>query len=315
MGNYWKDFGNLETAIEDVQLLMRQKLKQGVSREMDDIFDHLLASEGKCLRAGITILSGRVCGGRDEELIPAAAAFEMLHLATLVHDDIIDDSDLRRGRASVQSLFGKDAAVYTGDYILARAFRLIAQKHLEFLAPLSRGIERICMGEINQNRNRYNSALSSREYFRIISGKTAALFYMCSRAGARIAGGGIKQQKNLAGAAGYMGMAFQILDDCRDYEADRKKLGKDPVSDIENGVYTLPLIMALKNGEIPDFQQLSNAGRIEEIAEAVKKSRGLKQAYKAAYKFEKKAHARMEELETNEAHRQLMHLYSRMMEV
>lgn len=313
MENVWKDFGDLEAAVEAVRLLMRRKLGSGGCREMNDIFEHLFASEGKFLRAGITILSGRVCGGRDEELIPAAAAFELLHLATLVHDDIIDDSDFRRNRASVQSRFGKDTAVYTGDYILARAFRLVAQKHLEFLAPLSRGIERICAGEIKQNRNRYNSDLDFREYFRIIAGKTATLFYMCSRAGAQIAGADVQEQKKLAGSAGYMGMAFQILDDCRDYEGDRNKLGKDPVSDIERGIYTLPLIMALKNGEIPNFQQWSEAGRVKEIAEAVRASKGLKQAHQAAYKFEKKARSRIKDLNKNGAYEQLLRLYHTMM--
>lgn len=300
--------------IEAVRRRIRQNLRIKGNRPIEDVLDYLFISEGKYLRAGLTILSGQAGGGDMEKLIQAAAAFEMLHMATLVHDDIIDDSKLRRGRESVQSRFGKDVAVYTGDYILTRAFRFISDQQLEFLIPLSKGIEKICAGEIMQNMNRYNAALTYKEYLKIISGKTAALFYMCARAGAQIAGMNQRQQQCIANSAKHMGLAFQILDDCRDYEGDQKALRKRPGSDIENGIYTLPLILALQSNEIPQLSAWMKADRTELVAAAVRTSKGLRQARTMAEAYLQKALNELSYFADNKSIAHLSHIYRRMME-
>lgn len=304
----------LRQETREARKLIAQNLKNMGSPQLRTVFDYLLSSEGKFLRAKVTILSGQAGNGDTDQLVKAAAAFEMLHMATLVHDDIIDDSKYRRGQESLQSRFGKDVAVYAGDYILARAFRLMAESQMEFLAPLSRGVEKICAGEILQNMNRYNSELDDRSCLKIISGKTAALFYMCAWAGARIAHMEKKEQSALAGAARHMGMAFQLMDDCRDYDGDRAALRKEPENDIKNGIYTMPLVLALKNGEIPEFQIWKEQGATEKIAAAVKASKGIKQTRLLAEQYLKKAEKELGYLNQNEAVRQLKLLYQGVVE-
>lgn len=304
----------MEQQIKEVRKLIAGNLKSMGNPRLKEVFDYLLSSEGKYLRAKVTILSGQAGNGDPELLVKAAAAFEMLHMATLIHDDIIDDSRLRRGKESLKSRFGNDVAVYAGDYILARTFRFVSQNQLEFLAPLSQGVEKICAGEILQNMNRYNWELNYRDSLKIIAGKTAALFYMCAWAGARIANMEKKDQQALANSAKHMGMAFQLMDDCRDYEADRYALRKEPESDIKNGIYTMPLILALKNKEIPELSVWVANRDTEKIAAAVKASRGIRQARSMAEKYRKKAEKELNRLARNEAVTQLRMLYQKAIE-
>ncbi len=290
MSEFWSEYGDIQKDIIEVKERIRKNLKGSINNGLiKNMLDHLLETEGKCLRAGLTILTGKIRNGDRDRMINAAAAFEMLHMATLAHDDVIDDSKMRRGKESIQSKFGKDVAVYTGDYIIVKAFRFISEEKIEILPTFARGFERICEGEIIQNLNKNNGNITFKEYLKVISGKTATLFSMCAWAGAHIGNMEEKEKRQLASSGKHIGMAFQIMDDCRDYLGDEKSLQKKPGSDIENGIYTLPLILALKSKEIPNLREMMTEGKIEEIFYAIKKSNSIDEAKKIAQRYLNKA--------------------------
>lgn len=211
---------------------------------------HLTKSHGKFIRA----LSLLACaedkdGYIQPNAIKFAASIELLHLATLVHDDIIDDADLRRGETTLQKKFGKKTAVICGDYLLAVALKLavsVSNKEDYLNLNMSDYITKVCLGELNQHLNNNNLDLSVTKYLKIISGKTAALFEASFFAGAILCENDkflINKYKKLGR---YIGMLFQLTDDCMDFEESEKTAKKPVQSDYEQGVITLPLIYALK---------------------------------------------------------------------
>lgn len=211
---------------------------------------HLASSRGKFVRAmGLLACSmnreGRV--GRDG--VTLAAALELLHLATLVHDDVIDNADTRRGIATLQKKYGKRIAVICGDYLLTAAIRLAsAMEDREQYAKISFPdyVSRICMGELRQEMNHKNLKLSLYRYLSIINGKTAALFEAAFYGGAVLAKEEGKRLGGFRSLGRCIGMIFQLMDDCIDYERDQEDAGKNVRSDYNQGVVTLPLIYALK---------------------------------------------------------------------
>ena len=303
---------SIQQDILRVSEMTREYLRGSGSLAVEEILDHLFLSQGKFLRAGITMLAGQSANPDREKLLSAAAAFEMLHLATLVHDDIIDDSDLRRGKLSVQKKFGKDVAVYTGDYILARTFRLISGEHVQYLGRICQGMERICAGEILQNSKRFDTEINSKCCLKIMRGKTAELFALCAETGALLGGRSKKEAAVLSKAARYMGMAFQIQDDCRDYLAGREALRKDPESDLANGIFTLPLVFALRNGEIPEFKEKFQNGEISELAAAVRSSQGMKESLLLAKRYGEKSQILLQGMKQDQAVCQLQQLFQKM---
>lgn len=180
-----------------------------------------------------------------------AASLEILHMATLIHDDVIDDSPLRRGQKTVQTQFGKDIAVYTGDLLFTIFFELIleATNDFEYMAINSKAMKKILLGELDQMHLYHNQNQTIRDYLRAISGKTAELFKLSAREGAHF-GGANQEIVRLSGKIGYyIGMAFQILDDILDYTADEKELNKPVLEDLDKGVYSLPLLLAMKKNQ------------------------------------------------------------------
>ena len=211
---------------------------------------HLAKSQGKYIRAkGLLICSMNQENLVHENAVHLAVSIEILHLATLVHDDIIDDSDVRRGEETLQKKFGKKRAVLCGDYLLSLSLKnsmSIKERdhYTEFNLPDY--VSRLCLGELEQYANNGNLELSTYRYLKIIRGKTASLFE-----GAFIAGGIFsgedKQAQSAYGKLGrYMGMIFQLTDDCIDFEASESQAQKPVGKDYEDGVITLPLIYALK---------------------------------------------------------------------
>ncbi|MDR1893325.1 MAG: polyprenyl synthetase family protein [Spirochaetales bacterium] len=201
---------------------------------------------GKMLRPALVILAGRSGKWNRDRILPLAAAVEFLHNATLIHDDIIDNSPLRRGQPALHKTAGPRNAVLTGDYLLSCCFSLASRStHLDNGVHLSRAVARICEGEINQNLGRYNALFSLREYRRRIAAKTAALFCMSLLAGAREAGCPDRLCLRFLRIGYCLGMAFQIVDDVLDYAGQDEVVGKSLGRDIREGVFTLPLIYAL----------------------------------------------------------------------
>ncbi|MDF2675764.1 MAG: Polyprenyl synthetase [Bacillota bacterium] len=241
---------------------------------------HLTKSHGKFIRAVSLIACAQdEVGYIHPNAIKFAASIELLHLATLVHDDIIDDADLRRGEATLQKKFGKKTAVICGDYLLAVALQLatsVSNREDYLKINMTEYITKVCLGELNQHINNHNLDLSVSKYLKIISGKTAALFEASFFAGAILCENDkiiINKYKKLGR---YIGMLFQLTDDCMDFE-ETKDTAKKPVqSDYEQGVITLPLIYALKEDSNLKEKAKFNSVTRDDINSSVLKTGGLK---------------------------------------
>lgn len=269
---------------------------------------HLMSSHGKYIRA----MSVLTCAENKEGMvhpnaIKIAAAIEIIHLATLVHDDVIDNADIRRGRFTLQRKYGRRTAVICGDYLLCTALNLAAsitnkEEYLEIDVPDYMG--KVCLGELNQHVNNANLNLSVYQYLKIISGKTAALFEASFHAGAVFSGSTQAECKRYKQLGYYIGMIFQLTDDCIDFE-DTAETAKKPVqSDYEQGVITLPLIHALKN--IDGFSEKAGTDNVSrtEINEAVQKSGGLNYTHMVVKKYYRKAEKVILELDISEDKRE-----------
>jgi heptaprenyl diphosphate synthase len=238
----------------------------------------LTQSPGKFLRAYALLTCAEEETGVRPSAAKAAAAVELLHLATLVHDDVIDNASTRRGLKTLMKKFGARQAVITGDYIFCLALRLAAEAAVnerDLNEDLPRIMEVICMGELLQSINHRNFALSGNGYLRIIAGKTAALFEGSFLAGAMLGETSRPEAKEYARIGWHLGMIFQLTDDCMDYESTAEKAKKPVLSDFEQGVVTLPLIVAM--GKRPDIRDRACAGDIskEEIRQSVLDNGGL----------------------------------------
>ena len=240
--------------------------------------EYLTQSHGKFLRAYAVITCAEDEAGVKPAAAKAAAAVELLHLATLVHDDVIDNADTRRGLPTLMKKFGTRQAVISGDYIFCLALRLAAEAAIDehdLNQDVPNIMEKICMGELLQSINHRNFALSGSGYLRIISGKTAALFEGSFYAGAMLCPSARSEAKQYAAIGWHLGMIFQLSDDCMDYEATEEQAKKPVLSDFEQGVVTLPLIVAMKaDSEVGRRAQAQSITK-EEIRQAVLASGGI----------------------------------------
>lgn len=264
--------------------------------EIRKIIEEVIDLNGKMLRPLLMILSGHFGHYSSEKTIKLAASLEMLHMATLIHDDIIDDAVLRRNQLTVQSRYGKDLAVYAGDYLLSKSMRMLdPEKHAgEQISKLASGIEKICESELLQYQNRYK-VMSVKDYLRVVSGKTAALFAIAMYVGAKENQCDEKLSKNL-GRVGYeLGIAFQIIDDILDFSNDQEKVGKSIHNDIKKGYYTLPVIYALQGKSMDENLEAEDLHRLVNDYDGLTKSRIL------AKKYTEKAFRRVEKLPEGEA--------------
>lgn len=205
---------------------------------------------GKYLRPGLLLLSARIAGqgkAKSSRLIHLAASIEILHMATLIHDDIIDDSDERRGRISIQARFGKDTAVYAGDLLFTNFFDLLlsATNDQNYLRKNAKTMHQILNGELDQMAQRFNLQQKIDHYLANIAGKTAALFALATEEGAHFAGADARQTELMRRFGQQLGMAFQIVDDMLDYTGGQE-LNKPVLEDLATGVYSAPLLLAMK---------------------------------------------------------------------
>ena len=234
-------------SLDEVKALVNRTLLK-TDKNVMEVMQHLTQKGGKNLRSMLML----ICSSDENGYVPknavtCAAALEILHLASLVHDDIIDDSRFRRGQLSVQSRFGKKTAVICGDYLFCKCFSMVSEILLNYpekFKDFSRAMTKICLGELRQFKHNANLSLSVVGYLRIIAGKTSALFSLAMYSGTIISGKSEKDARFMARLGYHIGMFFQILDDCMDYEADYKTAKKSIRHDLAQGVVTLPLIYA-----------------------------------------------------------------------
>ena len=283
MTNEGMELGNNEVICSEQALaLVKEKINTTLLKSpliIREYTKHLALSQGKYIRAVsvITCAEDRE-GVISPNAVIIAAAIEILHLATLVHDDIIDNADLRRGDATLQKKYGKRTAVICGDYLLSVALRMAAsiENKKDYLdLKLPDYIGRVCLGELNQHMNNHNINLSVYRYLKIISGKTAALFEASYYAGAVLSGCTGEEAKKYKQMGYYIGMIFQLTDDCIDFENTIETANKPVQSDYEQGVITLPLIHALKQWK--DFKNKAESTGVTrtEINQAVSKTDGI----------------------------------------
>ena len=212
---------------------------------------HIVAAGGKRLRPLLTIATARMCGYQGGlRHVHLAACVEFIHTATLLHDDVVDESSLRRGLASANAVFGNKASVLVGDFLFARAFQLmVSDGSLRVLDILSRASATIAEGEVLQLVTQNDLSTNEARYLDVIRGKTAALFAAACRLGAVVAGIPREQEEALADYGMKLGIAFQLVDDALDYAADQEKLGKTVGDDFREGKITLPILVAYASGD------------------------------------------------------------------
>jgi octaprenyl-diphosphate synthase len=210
---------------------------------------HLVAAGGKRLRPLLTLASARMCGYSGARHIQLAACVEFIHTATLLHDDVVDESLLRRGLASANAVFGNKASVLVGDFLFARAFQLmVADGSLEVLEILSRAAATIAEGEVLQLVTQNDLSSGESNYLDVVRGKTASLFAAACEVGAVVADRPAAEAKALAEYGMNLGIAFQLVDDALDYAADEQALGKTVGDDFREGKVTLPVLTAFAAG-------------------------------------------------------------------
>lgn len=245
--SYWSKYPDIEKEMTKVEELLEQSVRSRRKIAEDASLD-LLKAGGKRIRPALTIISAQYGNYDSDKVVSMAAALELFHMATLIHDDIIDNAKSRRGIETAQSKYGKDVAVYTGDYLFSKAFLLAAKvNNGEKIIHLSKFIKAICEGEIEQYASKYDHSTSVATYLKRIKYKTALLFALCCQIGAETADCDVKTVRNLRRFGMSLGTAFQIKDDLLDVTSEDAIIGKPAGNDILEGIYTLPLLYTIKN--------------------------------------------------------------------
>ena len=269
----------------------------------------LVAAGGKRIRPALVLLAAK-CGRYDlERLAPAAIAVELTHAATLVHDDVIDRAEVRRGRPTVAAKLGNEPAIVVGDFYFAKAYEQAALTDSpEVVAILARSVMDICAGEVRQQAIRYHYDTTVDEYMRRIEAKTATLLAACCDIGALLGGVDVAQRSALRAYGRLLGLAFQIADDVLDYESSEDEIGKPIGHDITEGFATLPFMMALEDGAVagqlrPLMQSHSQLTGAEshEVVELVRASDGPKRALEQARELATEARRELQSVGSGEA--------------
>jgi octaprenyl-diphosphate synthase len=274
-------YNTVKTDFASVDALIRTSLVTRVPL-VEEISTYLIEAGGKRLRPLLVLLSANACNYQHNQHINLAAIIEFLHTAMLLHDDVVDESDLRRGRKTVNSAWGNAASVLVGDFLHSRAFEMMVEiGDMRVMKILSYATNTIAEGEVQQLGNIRNPDVTEENYMEVISRKTAMLFEAASHAGAVLAGASAEQELALKQYGCHLGIAFQLIDDILDYEGSTEQLGKNVGDDFAEGKVTLPLIVAMRNGSLDqaaavrDAILTGDAGDIDNLLQTIKATDGL----------------------------------------
>lgn len=292
----WHQFPQVEAQLKTLQPYLMETVKLPNQPIQDQILA-LLQSGGKLLRPGFFYLFSEFGDQHDDDILRAgAASLELLHVATLIHDDVIDRSPLRRGVTTIHKLYGSRNAVYAGDYLFTIYFKEVLKTTHE-LAALQLNVQSmrdILTGELEQMKLSYKRTVTEEDYFHEISGKTARLFWLSCRQGAVLSHSD-ETVTQLAGEIGMtIGKAYQILDDILDYDGQSQKTQKPVLEDLKSGVYSLPLILAMKNAKnvfkpyLAKKDQMT-AADLQAVSQLVVRYDGVKNAQAKASKLTQQA--------------------------
>lgn len=289
-----------------VDAIIRQRLSSSVPL-ISKIGDYIVSAGGKRLRPLLVLLSGRVLGYDSKKLRLLAATVEFLHTSTLLHDDVVDKSGLRRGRSTANALWGNGPSVLVGDFLYARSFEMMVDLgSMAVMEIISQATRIIAEGEVMQLGNVRNADTSEAAYMQVIRSKTAMLFEASSHSAAALANANDQQREALRRFGDELGIAFQLVDDLLDYQGDSQTLGKNVGDDLAEGKPTLPLIYTMREGSPEQAQLVRRAiqkGGIEEldaIIEAVRAAGALDYTERLARRYLDQALACLEVLPANE---------------
>ena len=261
-----------------------------------ELLGHILASKGKRLRPTIALLASRFSEHDRETTEKMATAVELLHIASLIHDDTVDGSATRHGRATISSLWGRDVAVQTGDYVFASAAALVCETgNIRVIRRFSQTIMDLATGQLREVAETHDPDGTREDYMARIYAKTASLFVVAAEAGAALSGASVETVEAMSSYGRSLGLAFQIVDDILDFEGVEDHIGKPVGSDLANGVLTLPAIIAMErspNGNpVRDlFRDPGNERYLREAVVMVQDPAVIKDAYAVARSYCDSAH-------------------------
>lgn len=279
------------SAMLRVDAVIRDRLSSRVAL-IDQIAGYIVGAGGKRIRPRLVLLFSEALGFEGPERYELAAIVEFIHTATLLHDDVVDESALRRGRATANSMFGNAASVLVGDFLYSRAFQMmVSVNRMRVLDVLADATNVIAEGEVLQLMNMHDPDLAVQDYLQVIRFKTAKLFEASARLGAVLAGASADVEEACANYGRSLGTAFQLVDDLLDYEGNSDELGKNVGDDLREGKPTFPLLVAMERATEPELALLRHAiehGELEKLPEilAIVKRTGALDATRASARAE-----------------------------
>lgn len=300
----------VDTDMQAVDSLIQQSLKSDVVL-VNQLSHYIINSGGKRLRPVLTLLMARACGYQGDKHIDVAAIVEFIHTATLLHDDVVDESDMRRGQDTANNVWGNQAAVLVGDFLYSRAFEMMVDvDEMRVMQIMATTTNTIAEGEVLQLLNVNDADTNEERYLEVIYSKTAKLFEAACQLSAVLAGLSTEQEKTIAQFGIHLGTAFQLVDDILDYSADSEKMGKNVGDDLAEGKPTLPLIYALavseENNNNEDVAMIRKAieegglSVIDEIMAIIDKTKAIDYTIAVAKKETQLANQCLQELDDSE---------------
>jgi octaprenyl-diphosphate synthase len=269
------------TDFEAVDRLIKRRLHSQVAL-VDQVATYIIYAGGKRLRPLLVLMAARACGHQGEQHVEAAAIIEFIHTATLLHDDVVDGSSLRRGRKTANEVFGNAASVLVGDFLYSRSFQMmVTLNRMSIMEIVADATNAISEGEVLQLMNAHDPNTTEAQYIDVIQRKTARLFQAGAQLGAILSDAPPVIEESLARYGRHIGTAFQLVDDALDYQADEASLGKHLGDDLAEGKPTLPLIYAMQHGSDAQREMIRHAiengglDHLDEITRAVASLGGL----------------------------------------
>lgn len=291
-------FANIQSDLDQVDRTFQERATSGLDI-LNSASMHALGSPGKRLRTALTLLSGKLNAYRFDKLLPLSVAFEMVHLATLIYDDIVDNALTRRGNPTVNALWGNNIAILLGDYYFAKTAGLIADINDNRIDHLfSDTVATVCEGTILEMMTAGRIDLTVESYYEKISHKTACLIAACCTGGSIVSSASSEDNAHMHEYGLNLGIAFQIIDDVLDYTEDQATIGKPAGNDLRQGMVTLPLIYALQgqlqNGNLQQVQRLLRESThteedIHAVVNWVVKGAGVERSFSDAHFYANKA--------------------------
>lgn len=298
--------------MQTVDAVIVERLRSEVAL-INQIAHYIISAGGKRIRPRLVLLFARALGFEGPERFTLAAIVEFIHTATLLHDDVVDESSLRRGRQTANALFGNAASVLVGDFLYSRAFQMmVSVNRMRVLDVLADATNVIAEGEVLQLMNMHDPDLAIEDYLRVIRYKTAKLFEASARLGAVLAKADAATEERCADYGRSLGTAFQLVDDLLDYQGDTQELGKNVGDDLREGKPTLPLLIAMARGTEEERLLIRHAiehgevERLPDIVQIVRRTGALEATREAARAQAEQARASLETLPDSEARKSLL---------